>query len=229
MGNVQMEAGQVRYKGSTYKNMQTAMDAALGGGGGSSTLAELTDTDISTPTNGQVLTYDSTAEKWENANIPTPSTPALSDLTDTAISTPTNGQVLTYDSTAEKWVNASAGGGGGSGYTDTAIEEHTFEANNTYETIATISVPAGVYHVIAGIYTDNATYPANYLKFMDNSLTCIEVGGSGWQNPCLQSVFNGGTAGKTITLQAKGNTVGKCSGFIMMRKLADAPSNNESR
>ena len=110
MGNVQMEAEQIRYKGSSYKNLQTAMDAALGGGGGSSTLAGLTDTDISTPTSGQVLTYDSTAEKWENSNIPAPSTPALSDLTDTGISTPTNGQVLTYDSTAEKWVNANAGG-----------------------------------------------------------------------------------------------------------------------
>lgn len=34
MGNVQMDAEQIRYKGSDYKNLQTAMDAALGGGGG---------------------------------------------------------------------------------------------------------------------------------------------------------------------------------------------------
>lgn len=39
-----------------------------GGGGGSSTLAGLTDTSISSPTNGQVLKYNSTSSKWENAN-----------------------------------------------------------------------------------------------------------------------------------------------------------------
>ena len=36
-------------------------------GGGSSTLAGLTDTAITTPTNGQVLTYDAANDKWINA------------------------------------------------------------------------------------------------------------------------------------------------------------------
>ena len=38
-----------------------------GGGGGSSTLSGLTDTDISSPANGQILKYNSTTQKWENA------------------------------------------------------------------------------------------------------------------------------------------------------------------
>jgi hypothetical protein len=38
-----------------------------GGGGGSSTLAGLTDVDLSSPTNGQVLEYDSTDQVWKNA------------------------------------------------------------------------------------------------------------------------------------------------------------------
>lgn len=37
-----------------------------GGGGGSTTLAGLTDVDISNPSNGQTLVYNSTSEKWEN-------------------------------------------------------------------------------------------------------------------------------------------------------------------
>ena len=37
-----------------------------GGGGGSSTLAGLNDVDISTPTNNQLLKYNSTTQKWEN-------------------------------------------------------------------------------------------------------------------------------------------------------------------
>ena len=38
-----------------------------GGGGGATTLADLLDVNISNPTNGQVLTYNSTIGKWENA------------------------------------------------------------------------------------------------------------------------------------------------------------------
>lgn len=38
------------------------------GGGGSSTLAGLTDVNISSPTDGQILKYNSTTQKWENAN-----------------------------------------------------------------------------------------------------------------------------------------------------------------
>lgn len=37
-----------------------------GGGGGSSTLSGLTDVDISNPSNGQTLVYNSTSGKWEN-------------------------------------------------------------------------------------------------------------------------------------------------------------------
>lgn len=39
-----------------------------GGGGGSSTLAGLDDVALSNPSNGQVLKYNSTSSKWENAN-----------------------------------------------------------------------------------------------------------------------------------------------------------------
>ena len=38
-----------------------------GGGGGSSTFAGLSDVDITSPTNGQVPTYNATSGKWENA------------------------------------------------------------------------------------------------------------------------------------------------------------------
>ena len=62
MGNVQMEARQIRY-GSTN------VEEALKEGGGSSTLADLTDTNISTPSDGQFLRYDATSKKWVNADI----------------------------------------------------------------------------------------------------------------------------------------------------------------
>lgn len=41
---------------------------ASGGSGGSSTLADLTDVNLSNPSNNQVLVYDATNQEWVNAN-----------------------------------------------------------------------------------------------------------------------------------------------------------------
>lgn len=52
-----------------------------GGGGGSTTLAGLTDVDISNPTNGQVLIYNSNLGKWVNGTItPSGDTPSQSNV-----------------------------------------------------------------------------------------------------------------------------------------------------
>lgn len=135
MGNVQMEADQIRYKDSsgTYRNVQTGLAAAIaGGGGGSSTLAGLTDTDISSPTNGQVLAYDSTESKWVNAASASGAT-TLEGLTDTSITTPADGQVLTYDSTASKWENAAIPAQSIDGLSDTTISTPTDGQVLTYD------------------------------------------------------------------------------------------------
>ena len=63
------------------------------------TLVNLTDTTISSPTDGQALTYDSSAGKWINE---TPAT-TLEGLTDTSLSSPANGEALLYD--GADWVN----------------------------------------------------------------------------------------------------------------------------
>ena len=44
----------------------TVVGVAGASGGGASALTDLTDTDITSPTDGQVLTYNSTTGKWEN-------------------------------------------------------------------------------------------------------------------------------------------------------------------
>ena len=56
------------FRAEFNSNMQTIDQNLGGGGGGSSTLAGLTDVSLSSPTNGQVLSYNSTSQKWENAN-----------------------------------------------------------------------------------------------------------------------------------------------------------------
>lgn len=78
---------------------------------GSSSLADLTDTTITTPADGEVLVYDGTAGKWVNDEIDTAT--SLSELTDTTISSPSDGQILAYDGTAGKWVNTTQSSGTG--------------------------------------------------------------------------------------------------------------------
>lgn len=73
--------------------------------GFSTTLSGLTDTTISSPSDGQVLKYDNTSSKWINSTISTSTT--VSDLTDTTITNPSNGQMLVYNSTTSKWENAT--------------------------------------------------------------------------------------------------------------------------
>lgn len=107
---------------------------AIGGGGGSSTLADLTDVDLGTLTDNQLLTYDADSDKWVNEDLPTASTSekgvvkvdgisvtidssgtihatggsgssTLSGLADVDLDDPTDSQVLRYDSTSGKWIN----------------------------------------------------------------------------------------------------------------------------
>ncbi len=69
------------------------------------TVAGLTDTVITSPTDGQVLSYDSSSSKWVNSNGGGGAS-SLSDLTDTTITAPTNDQMLKFDSSTSKWVNS---------------------------------------------------------------------------------------------------------------------------
>ena len=103
-----------------------------GPSGGPSSLADLDDTSISNPSNGQILGYDGSAGKWKNVAAPAGSvtdvkldnqsvvdqngvaqltTPNIDALGKTAISNPANGEMLGYDGTEGKWKNVSAPGG----------------------------------------------------------------------------------------------------------------------
>lgn len=54
-----------------WKNVQYKdgkMRTSNGGGGGASALTDLSDVSVSSPSNGQVLKYNNSTSKWENAN-----------------------------------------------------------------------------------------------------------------------------------------------------------------
>lgn len=185
------------------------------GGGGSSTLSGLSDTAISTPTNGQVLAYDGTAEKWENAAIPAQS---IAGLSDTTISTPTNGQVLTYDSTAEKWVNAS-GGSGGTAYTLTDVAEKEL-TGTSYEDMSDVVLNPGVYHIIASALNTVTSVVITGIRFADGATTLVESTATG--NLKSADMIYSVASQTTIKVQVKGSANCKnVKTWIMLAKVGD--------
>jgi hypothetical protein len=74
----------------------TGLEFSTVGGGGSSTLEGLTDTNISSPVDGQMLKYDNSSSKWINANVPT----------EIPTQTGNSGKFLTTNGSAVSWVNA---------------------------------------------------------------------------------------------------------------------------
>jgi hypothetical protein len=72
-----------------------------GTGSGASALEDLTDVDLATVADGDVLVYDLATLTWLPAALP--GDPALDDLSDVAITTPADGQLLRY--AAGGWAN----------------------------------------------------------------------------------------------------------------------------
>jgi hypothetical protein len=92
----------------------------------------LADVTVTTPADGQVLTYDSVTSQWVNE------TPAagggssnLDGLTDVTISSPQGSQILKYNSSTSQWVN---------GYAEATNQVGIFVGNATASTIPSLSV-----------------------------------------------------------------------------------------
>ena len=60
---------------------------------------DIGDVVITNPTNGQVLMYNSTTQKWVNGTL------TLNGLNDTQFASLSDGQVLKYNATSQKWEN----------------------------------------------------------------------------------------------------------------------------
>ena len=56
----------------TINGTSTDVYAPSGGSGGASALTDLSDVAISSPSNGQILTYNNSTSKWGNSDIPLP-------------------------------------------------------------------------------------------------------------------------------------------------------------
>ena len=69
----------------------------------------LSDVNISSPTDGQVLTYDATNDVWVNGEGATV-IESLGDIADVDLTNLEDGQTIVWDATEEKWVPGNGGG-----------------------------------------------------------------------------------------------------------------------
>lgn len=81
------------------------------GAGTITELDDVPDVNAPTPSNGDVLTWDSTPGEWVAA-APSAGIAELDDVPDVNAPSPSNGDVLTWDSTPGEWVAAAPTGGG---------------------------------------------------------------------------------------------------------------------
>ena len=89
-----------------WDRVKVMEEITQGGGGGSSTLAGLNDVNISSPSTGQALIYNSTTQKWENGAGGGGSS-TFAGLNDVSVAGVANKDIARYDSTTQKWEKSS--------------------------------------------------------------------------------------------------------------------------
>lgn len=112
--------------------------SATSSGSTATNLDSLTDVVVTSPANGQILSFNGTS--WVNVAAPAPSS-NLDSLTDVVVGTPSVGQVLAYNGTA--WVNTTPSTSTSPAPTG-GVQQFSFEINFVGTDPATFSnVPTG--------------------------------------------------------------------------------------
>jgi hypothetical protein len=151
-----------------------------------STIAGATDANVSSPSNLQVLQYQTSDNKWHNATITTTST--IAGATDANISSTANNQFLRYKTSDSKWHNDSFVAGtdfiSPSG-SETLTNKTISGSNNTITNIGPTSGGTGLSSYTAGdlIYA-SATNTLSKLGIgTRGQVFQVSSGGNGaWQN-----------------------------------------------
>jgi hypothetical protein len=135
----------------------TPSGGAGGGGGGATYLDALTDVSLSSPSNGQVLKYNSS--QWPNQLDDTSSggtgVDILDELTDVALSSPQSGQVVKYNGCA--WVNQADAPGGGGGM-DYLTDNTTSLKYSAFLAAASCNHQAAMQNAVNALYATSGSY-----------------------------------------------------------------------
>lgn len=127
--------------------------------------ANLADVDLDNLQNGQVPKYNSSTQKWENADDAGGVT-TFDALTDVDIDTPLNGQVPVYNSSTEKWENQNAPSGG--------LLPH-FKVHSEHGSVVTVTYPDGVTTVTA-TETSSGLYECDVTEFGTYTIDAVLSG-----------------------------------------------------
>jgi len=110
------------------------------------------------------------------------------------------------------------------GYVVTALESKTLSTTN-YEDMTTFKLPAGLYQLMVGVYSEESNKTVTGVKVMTTGN--IELNKTENQRPCTIGVFFQKEE-TTYKIQVKGTSTPTVKGFYMIKKLADyvAPEQN---
>lgn len=145
----------------TQQAVKAYVDAAVGGPA-ITELDDVPDVNAPTPSNGDVLTWDSTPGEWV-ASPPAGGTFDLDDATDVNAPSPSNGDVLTWDSTPGEWVAAVPASGGDPDPDGNAALTKPLAASFTLENAGTASMADGTNGLV--LTAPSATVNARFIRY----------------------------------------------------------------
>lgn len=149
-------------------------------------LDDLTDVNAPTPSNGDVLTWDSTPGEWVSL-APSGGIAELDDIPDVNAPTPSNGDVLTWDSTPGEWVAAApTGGGSGIAVEEDGVSEGTGITSLNFTTGLDVSVTGSE-------ATISASGGGGGYGF-DRTPTALDIADWSWLNQGTASGANGASS-----------------------------------
>ena len=103
------------------------------------------------------------------------------------------------------------------GYTVADLESKTLSSTN-YEDMTTFKLPAGLYQLIVGVYSEDSAKPVTGVKVMTTGN--LELNKMENYRPCtIGSFFQ--TEETTYKVQVKGTGTPTVKGFYMIKKIAD--------
>ena len=112
--NIPLCAVRIRADDISIDDISRFIDAGGWRNRGATALSELIDVELTTPADGDALTYDSGDAVWKN----TAGGGALSALTDVNLGSLTDNEILQWDSGTSKWINAALPAGTVASLTD---------------------------------------------------------------------------------------------------------------
>ena len=179
------------------------MDEINQGGGGSSTLAGLSDVALSSPSNGQLLGYDSTTQKWKNVNGGGGGSSTFAGLSDVSLSNVANGDVPRFNSTTQKWEN------------DDSVTELALDVADLQASVLTIKgdvqdIELDIADLSASIVTvkgDLASLDADHLPYSSTKSTKNAIDELKTKKSNFATVPSSVSNDLVITLVRVGNTV----------------------